>query len=119
MPEPESSPRVEAELPEVISRYQDAHDRRDTEVALTAFTPDAKVVDDGHEFNGTEQVRDWLSTAATKFTFTRTLLTAESVGAGAWVVVNRLEGDFPGGVVDLRYQFTLTDGLISELLIAP
>ena len=33
--------------------------------------------------------------------------------------MNHLEGDFPGGVVDLRYKFTLTDDLISELVIAP
>jgi hypothetical protein len=27
--------------------------------------------------------------------------------------------DFPGGTVDLRYRFTLADGLITELVIAP
>jgi hypothetical protein len=35
------------------------------------------------------------------------------------VAVNRLEGDFPGGVVELRYRFTLVDGLVTELVIAP
>jgi len=34
-------------------------------------------------------------------------------------VVNHLEGDFPGGVVDLRYQFALKGDLIAELVIAP
>jgi len=29
------------------------------------------------------------------------------------------EGDFPGGVVDLRYRFVLDRGLIAELEIAP
>ncbi|MEX0664731.1 MAG: hypothetical protein WD598_08170 [Acidimicrobiia bacterium] len=47
------------------------------------------------------------------------MLSAEAVGPGTWVVVNRLEGDFPGGVVDLRYRFAVTDGLISELVIGP
>jgi hypothetical protein len=36
-----------------------------------------------------------------------------------WLVVNHLEGDFPGGVVDLRYRFALSGDLISELVIAP
>ncbi len=36
-----------------------------------------------------------------------------------WVAVNRLEGDFPGGAVELRYRFALVDDLISELVIAP
>ena len=119
MPDAASSTGSDPKLPEVIRRYQDAHDRRDTGVALSAFTPDARVVDDGHEFNGTDEVRTWLSTAASQFTFTRTLVRAESVGPDTWVVLNRLEGDFPGGVVELRYQFALTDGLISQLVIAP
>jgi hypothetical protein len=34
-------------------------------------------------------------------------------------VRNRLEGNFPGGVVDLRYEFTLSIDRISALTIAP
>lgn len=33
--------------------------------------------------------------------------------------VQRLDGDFPGGVADLHYRFTLADGLISRLAIEP
>lgn len=106
-------------LPEVISRYQEAHDRRDTDVALSAFTVGARVVDDGHEFNGTEEIREWLATAASEFTYTRTLLSADEVEPDTWLVVNHLEGNFPGGQVDLRYQFVLEDGDIAELVIAP
>jgi hypothetical protein len=32
---------------------------------------------------------------------------------------NRLEGNFPGGVVDLVYRFALVDGLIADLAIVP
>ena len=110
---------VESGIPEVIARYQDAHDRDDTQVALTAFAPDARVVDDGREFNGSDEIRHWLATAASEFTFTRSLVSAEPVDPERWLVVNHLEGDFPGGVVDLRYQFVVTDGLIAELVIAP
>jgi hypothetical protein len=106
-------------LPDVIRRYQDAHDHRDTDVALAAFAANARVLDDGHEFNGTQEIRHWVASAASEFTFTRTFVSAEHVGAGAWLVVNHLEGDFPGGEVDLRYQFGLRDDLITELVIAP
>jgi hypothetical protein len=106
-------------LPEVVARYQDAHDRRDTDVALSAFTAGATVRDEGREYHGTDQIRTWLGTAGAGFTFTRTFVSAEATGGGVWVVVNRLEGDFPGGAVDLRYRYVLTDGLISELVIAP
>jgi hypothetical protein len=106
-------------LPEVVQQYQEAHDRHDTDIALSAFAPDAAVFDDGKEFHGTDEIRSWLTTAASEWTFTRTLVSAARVDDQTWLVVNHLEGNFPGGVVDLRYKFTLIGELISELVIAP
>ena len=106
-------------LPEVIGRYQQAHDHHDTDIALSAFASDAMVFDDGQEYRGTDEIRGWLDTAAKQFTYTRTLLGAQAASADTWDVSNRLEGNFPGGVVDLRYRFVLTGELISELVIAP
>jgi hypothetical protein len=34
-------------------------------------------------------------------------------------VVQHLDGDFPGGVVDLHYRFTLSGALIIQLTIEP
>ena len=106
-------------LPPVVSMYQKAHDRHDTEVALSAFTPAARVVDEDHEYTGTDEIRHWLVTGAREFTYTRTFVSAEAIAADSWVVLNHLEGDFPGGAVDLRYQFVLNGNRISELVIAP
>lgn len=108
-----------ADLPAVVHRYQDAHDRHDTDAALATFTADARVVDDGRDHLGTDAIRTWLSTEASEYTFTRTLLDATDEGDGRWLVVNHLEGDFPGGQVDLRYRFRLVDDRIAELVIAP
>ena len=105
--------------PETVRRYQDAHDRHDTDVAFSAFAPDAAVFDDGKEFQGTDEIRSWLTTAASEYIFTRTLVSAEVVDDDTWLVVNHLECNFPGGVVDLRYNFTLRGDLICELVIAP
>ena len=77
------------------------------------------MLDDGHEYNGSNEIRDWLDHAASEYTFTRSSVRAEASGGDTWLVVNHLEGDFPGGVVDLRYQFVITRDLISELVIAP
>jgi hypothetical protein len=107
------------ELPEVIDRYFDAHDRRDTDAAVSTFAVDATVRDDGQDYVGADQIRHWLAAASTEFTYTRTLLDARSVDPTSWTVTNHLEGNFPGGAVDLRYKFALSGGLISELLIAP
>ena len=72
--------------------------------------------DDGHEYHGRGDSA-WLS--VTQFSYTRTLTGASVVDANTWLVTNHLEGDFPGGVVDLRYRFVLDDDLVSELEIAP
>jgi hypothetical protein len=115
VPEDEST----GALPDVVRRYFDAHDRRDTDAALSAFAPDARVFDDGHEYRGLNAIEDWLARASTQFTYTRHFLDAEEEEPNVWLVHNRLEGNFPGGVVDLGYRFALVDGLIADLVIAP
>ena len=107
------------DLPAVVQHYQDAHDQHDADEALASFTTGAVVVDDGHEYRGSVEIRDWLTRASTEFTYTRTLVDAVQVDADTWLVANHLEGNFPGGVVDLQYRFVLADGLIRHLDIAP
>ncbi|WP_199580368.1 hypothetical protein [Blastococcus sp. TBT05-19] len=36
-----------------------------------------------------------------------------------WVALTHVEGDFPGGVADLRYRFSTDGDLSAELVIAP
>ncbi len=106
-------------LPGVIDRYFAAHDRRDTDNALATFTPAGRVHDDGHEYVGSVEIREWIGRASTQFTYTRTFVDASPTGPNAWMVVNRLKGNFPGGEVDLRYRFVLDGDAIAELVIAP
>ena len=106
-------------LPEVIDRYQKAHDRGDTPAALATFAVGATVVDDGRRFEGHDQIATWLTESASAFTFTRSLISAEATGPDTWMVTDRIEGNFPGGTVDLRHRFTLAADLITELQIAP
>jgi hypothetical protein len=106
------------ELPEVIARYQASHDSRDADGALAAFAPDAVVKDDGHRYRGYEEIRHWLSRASVEFDYTRTLIHADEIDSSTWVVANHLERNFPGGEVDLRYRFVVTDGYIRALDIA-
>jgi hypothetical protein len=64
-------------------------------------------------------VETFLRTAAAEYTFTRRLVSAVETTHDRWLVTNHLEGDFPGGEVDLTYSFDLADGLITHLTIAP
>ncbi|MBL0749838.1 nuclear transport factor 2 family protein [Nocardioides baculatus] len=107
------------DLPATIRAYLAAHTAREADVAIRTFTPDAVVLDDGHAFRGTAEVLDFLENAGSEYTYTSTLVGGERVDDAHWVAVIHIEGDFPGGVADLRYAFTLADDLISELVIAP
>ena len=107
------------QLPATIRGYLAAHLSRDADAALRAFTPAAVVVDDGTTYRGTEEIRGFLSRAGAEFTYTTTLIAAERTDDAHWVATNRLEGDFPGGVVDLRYRFAMDGDLVAELVIAP
>ncbi|WP_138758578.1 nuclear transport factor 2 family protein [Modestobacter altitudinis] len=105
-----------AQLPAVVRSHLTT---RDADAAVHAFTDDAVVVDDGATHRGAEAVRSWLHRAASEYTFTTEVTGAERIDADHWLVVQHLEGDFPGGVVDLRYHFTLRGDRIAELTIAP
>jgi ketosteroid isomerase-like protein len=112
-----SSIGIMSATPDVISRYYAAATDGDLDTVIGCFTVDAHVLDEGSDHNGVDEIRRWREDVATKYTYTTLITGVETSGDGAYVVATHLEGDFPGGVVDLEQRFTLTDGLISELLI--
>ncbi|MEY3265983.1 MAG: hypothetical protein RJA15_429 [Actinomycetota bacterium] len=106
-------------VPQAISMYQAAHDRRDVPTALAQFAVDASVVDDGRTYEGIIGVESFLRNAGSEYTYTRTLVAAEETSPDCWRIINHLAGNFPGGQVDLSYEFHIKDGLIARLIIAP
>ena len=102
-----------------ITMYQAAHDRKDVAAALAQFTHDARVIDDSRTYDGIDGVETFLRKAGSEYTYNRTLISAEEVASNCWRVTNRLEGNFPGGQVDLSYEFQLEGELIARLTIAP
>lgn len=114
-----SEPIDTRDLPEVITDYLTAHQARDLDPALASYTDDAVVTDEGRTYQGKREIRAWLSRSASEYTYTIELTGAVRVDAEHYVATHHLEGDFPGGVVDLRFRFALRDGLIAELVIEP
>ena len=106
------------QLPATIRAYLAAHDAGEVDAAARTFTADAVVVDDGRTFRGVEGVRRFLTKAGSEYTYTNQLIAARRIDDARWLAVNRVEGDFPGGLVVLDYTFTLVDDLISELTIS-
>jgi hypothetical protein len=108
-----------SQLPETIRRYLVAHEARDLNTALSYYTEDATVIDEGNTYGGPQQIRDWLANSASEYTYTSQLTGARRIDDSRYVAVNHLQGNFPGEVVDLQFTFTLRAGRISQLTIAP
>ena len=110
-------------LPPVISGYLAASDRGDAEAIVRCFAEDAVVVDEGQEWRGTAAIRRWRDTVATAYDYTVQVTGAKAVGEVGGVeghdVYLHLEGNFPGGEVDLTDRFALRDGRIARLVIVP
>jgi hypothetical protein len=106
-------------LPQPIRRYLEAHEARDTATEAALFAADATVVDDGSTHVGSHAITAWLTRATSEYRYTTTPLHAERDGADRYTVTQHLEGDFPGGQVDLHFRFTLREGRIARLVIEP
>ncbi len=106
------------ELPATVTTYLTAHDAHDVETAAATFTADATVADDGRTHRGRDEIRSWLERTSSEYTYTTTF-TGATVQGTEVDVLQRLAGNFPGGVVELRYRFTLSGTQIARLEIAP
>jgi hypothetical protein len=105
-------------LPEAVQRYLDGRESGEPSAAVAPFAEDAVVEDDGRTYRGREEIAAWRTGTASAFRYTSTRLTTTVEGARV-VLVDRLEGDFPGGRVDLTSVFTLDEtGAIAALRIA-
>ena len=108
-----------ADIPAVISRYYAAAAAGDLDDLVGCFTTDAHVLDEGRDYHGVAEIRTWRESVASTFTYMTEITGAEQTGDREYLVSTHLEGDFPGGVVDLGQRFTLAevDGLIADLSI--
>jgi len=105
-------------VPDVINLYFAALNSRDGDGLLDLLTPDAIVVDEGETWRGTSEIRTWVDDVAFRFQYIAEVLGVETDGDGDYVARTRLEGNFPGGSVELRVRFDLDGGQIRRLEIA-
>lgn len=105
-------------LPDTVKTFMTALDTRDIDAALATLTADAVVTDEGRAYKGSTDIGAWLANAASEYTYT-TEFTGATTTETTIDVAQHLEGDFPGGVADLHYRFTLDGASISRLVIEP
>jgi ketosteroid isomerase-like protein len=110
-------------LPAVVSNYLAASDRDDIDAIVACFTEDAVVLDEDRHWRGAAAIRQWRGNVATAFEYTVAIIGSEALGevdgGRRHDVYTHLEGNFPGGQVDLTNRFTLRGDQIVALDIVP
>jgi len=105
-------------LPQTVRTFMTALDAREVGRTLATLSTDAVVTDEGHDFEGHDEIGAWVAKAAAEYTYTTAFTGATTTEAGV-DVGQHLEGNFPGGVADLHYRFTLDGTVISRVVIEP
>ncbi|NAZ83271.1 DUF4440 domain-containing protein [Kineococcus sp. R8] len=103
--------------PAVVASWVRAQVDGDVGGQLALSAPDVEVVDDGRTHLGRDQVEVWARRARGEFRYRTTVLDWAPDGEDV-VVRARLDGDFPGATVVLRYRFTLAGELVRRVVIA-
>jgi hypothetical protein len=103
--------------PPVVTRYLAAATAAEFAVLAECFETTGTVVDEGRTYHGRDEIVGWRESLANKWVFTTTVTASEPIDADSYRVKVRVEGNFPGGVADLTYRFSLRDDLIVSLSI--
>jgi ketosteroid isomerase-like protein len=110
-------------LPPVISDYLAASERNDVGAIVACFAQEALVVDEDRTWRGAAEIRQWRESVATAYEYTVELTGAKALGeadgVGRFDVYTHLEGNFPGGTVDLTDHFAVRGRRIVRLEIIP
>jgi hypothetical protein len=103
----------------VVSRYFELDAARDHPGVVGLFADNATVVDEGRTWQGTSEIRAWRTGPASKYEYTTEITGTKAVAPDRYVTTGRLTGNFPGGVADLNWDFTISEGRVTRLVIAP
>lgn len=111
---------ITADCPDAVRAYMTLSEGDDRPAAVALFTEDAHVTDDGRDYRGVTEIRTWLDEVAGEYTYTATPMAAQNEATDQTSIQIRLEGNFPGGLVDVDYRFRLdSSGRLARLTITP
>lgn len=106
------------QLPEVVETYFDISNGGDASRLEACFSANATVTDEKRTHEGIEAIKSWKREARQTFTYQVEPIEV-SHDEGTLTVTARVTGNFPGSPVMLDHTFTLEEGRIGSLEIAP
>ncbi len=103
-------------LPKPIAIYVAAENSGDTSLFDQCFAASATVRDESETYEGLAAIKEWKAETKRKYQHTIEPLSLVEKD-GAFVVTNRLTGDFPGSPIELEFVFTIRNDKIVALEI--
>ena len=103
-------------LPQAIADYFRASNAADPAGAASAFTEDAVVTDEQHEYRGVAEIKAWCQGSHEKYRPKAEVTDVDHTGDKI-AVTAMVSGSFPGSPLPLRFTFTLEAEKIRTLLI--
>jgi ketosteroid isomerase-like protein len=107
---------MKTQLPQPIATYMQATNAHDTDALLACFTADALVIDEGHEYRGTAEIKGWREKTNEQYHYTVGVIDVTE-GDHETVVLTEVSGNFDGSPIQLHYHFTLKGDKIAALSI--
>jgi len=103
-------------LPKPIAIYVSAENSGDTSLFDQCFADSATVRDENETHEGLAAIKEWKAETKRKYQHTIDPLRVVEKD-GAFVVTNRLTGNFPGSPIELEFVFTIRNDKIISLEI--
>jgi hypothetical protein len=104
-------------MPDVIDAYIQTSNSRDADRFGSLFSQDAIVHDEGQEYRGVVAIKRRLASTVKKYAFTLTPIDF-SIEKHETVLRVKMEGDFPGSPLTVRFRFVLREDKIARLDIS-
>jgi hypothetical protein len=103
-------------LPLVVSRFLEAANLWDENLAAACFTTNGTVRDEDREFEGRKEIQGWVAETSRRYrpSFVPLKTFASDDAVRGQIAVS---GQFPGSPVTLDYEFRVENGKISILTI--
>lgn len=104
------------ELSQPIAAYVQAANAQDTAALLATLTTDAVIKDEGHEYRGHDEIREWSQKTNREYQAVLDVTAVQQMGEET-VVTALVSGTFEGSPLVLHFHFTLRDGKIAMLTV--
>jgi ketosteroid isomerase-like protein len=103
-------------LSQPIAAYIQAANAHDTYALLGTLTTDAVVTDEGREYRGHEEIKEWSHRSIQEYQATLDV-TEVTQTRDETVVTAQVAGTFDGSPLPLRFHFTISGDKIAALTI--